>query len=245
MKKQFLILVTAVFAIITINAQSTVTWYTEYDKALEEARREEKNLFVLITAPSWCLWCTRLEENVLSKEHFQKYQSENFISLKLLDKINGKRNPELDNFDFSGYPSVFLYDNEGRFIKNIYTQESDVMLASMSKYKDAEGKFRPLLKDLKLPEKYTYQDNGGGEYINNGNETWTEKNSDSEVLYRQTRYDFDYIYLELMGGDPDKVHVIALPMNGVDRHKADLIEEKWVWTDLEDVVRIGGDPFFD
>jgi len=243
MKKQFLMLILAVFTIFTVNAQDSVNWYTEYDKALEAAEAEGKNIFVLITAPSWCIWCTRLEENVLSKPNFQKYQTENFISLMLLDKIDGKRNPELDNFDFSGYPSVFLYDYEGRFIKNIYTQDPDTMLASMSRYKEAEGEYRPLLKDLQLPEKYTYGSNGV--YINNGNKTWTDKNGDGETLYRQTKYDFDYIYLELMGGDPEKVHVIALPMNGTDRHMANQVNNEWIWSDLEDVEKVGGDPFFD
>ncbi len=245
MKRQILIFLLIILAGFSIGAQSTVNWYTEYDKALEAAVAEDKNIFVLITAPSWCVWCTRLEENVLSKEYFQKYQSEHYISVKLLDNIDGKRNSQLDNFDFSGYPTVFLYDSQGRFIKNIYTQDPDAMLASMSNYKEAKGVFRPLLKDLKLPEKYTFAGNSGGEYINNDDGTWTEKRGGDQNLYRQTQYDFDFVYLELMGGDPDKVHIIALPMKGTDRHRADLVDDKWVWSDLDDVVRIGGDPFFD
>lgn len=233
------------FISASMTAESQVTWYTEFDEALAVAQAEKKNVFVLITAPSWCIWCTRLEENVLSKDHFQDYQSENYISLKLLDKIGGVRNPELEHFDFSGYPSVFLYDYEGRFIQNIYTQDPEVMLASMSKYREAEGKFRPLLKDLLLPEKFTFTDKGGGEYINEGNKTWTLKSGGEDILYKQTRYDFDYIYLELISMDPDSIHVIALPMKGSDSHIAHLVDEKWKWSDLGNVRRVGGDPYFE
>lgn len=245
MKRSIFIILLLISTVFSISAQSEVHWYTEYGKALEAAKAQDKNLFILITAPSWCIWCTRLEGNVLSKEHFKKYQTRHYISLKLLDEINGKRNPQLDNFDFSGYPSVFLYDSQGRFIKNIYTQDPDAMLLSMSNYKEAEGVFRPLLKDLIMPEKYTITENDGGEYVNNGNGTWTEKSGNNEILYKQTQYDFDFIYLELIGGDPEKVHIIALPMKGSDRHRADLVDDKWVWSDLEDVIKVGGDPFFD
>lgn len=241
MKKSLIFSILLISITLTITAQETVAWLTKYDEALAAAERESKNIFVLITAPDWCIWCTRLEENVLSKPEFQRYLSGNFIPLKLLDKVDGKRNPELSYFDFSGYPTVYLYDREGHFIRNIYTQDPGEMLASMAKYRDAEGKFRPLLKDLKLPDKYTFSDDGGGEYFNRGDGTWSYKSGDELIEYKQVRYDFDYLYLE----HPTQEHVIALPMNGSDRHMANLVDEKWVWSDLSDVERVGGDPYFD
>ena len=231
---------------ILISLQSlfadTVTWYSEYNKALAAAEKENKNIFVLITAPSWCIWCERLEENVLSKPEFQRYLSANYIPLKLLDKINGKANPELANFDFSGYPTVYLYDSKGGYIQNIYTQDPAQMLASMAKYRTAKGKVRPMLENLILPDKYTFSADGGGEYVNNGDGTWTLKvNGSKDVIYDQTKFDFDYLYIQ----NPGDLHVIALPMHGTDRHKASLVDDQWVWTDLPEVKRIGGDPYFD
>ena len=221
-------------------AETTVNWYTEYDKALEVALAEEKNLYVLITAPGWCIWCTRLEENVLSKPDFQAYLSENYVALKLLDEIDGKRNPELENFNISGYPSVSLYDYKGNFIVNAYTQDPEEMLVYLSENKDAKGVYKPLLKDLKLPEKYTFEDEGGGEYINNNDGTWTKKTAAGEEIYLQLKFDFKYLYL----GDSDESHYVALPMNGTDRHISNLVDNEWVWSDLGDVRRIGGDEYF-
>ncbi|MBB6479823.1 thioredoxin family protein [Spirochaeta isovalerica] len=230
----FILLLSGLFA-------DTVNWYSDYDMALAAAESEGRNIFVLITAPSWCIWCQRLEENVLSKPEFQSYLTENYIPLKLLDKVNGARNPELDNFDFSGYPSVFLYDSKGQYIENIYTQDPVAMVGSMKRYKDSEGVFKPLLKDLQLPEKYTFAADGGGEYINRNNGTWILKTGAEEIEYKQMKYDYEYLYLE----HARQEHVIALPMKGTDRHMATLQEGNWVWSDLPDVRRIGGDPYFD
>lgn len=222
----------------------SINWYTEYDKALEAAKEEDKNIFVLITAPSWCIWCVRLEDNVLSKEEFQENLSENYIALKLLDKIDGQRNPELENFQFSGYPTVYLYDAKGGFIESVYTQNPVEMVQSLDSHKNSEGIYKPLIKDLELPVKYTFSDNGGGEYINNHDEgkTWTLKTPDGEKNYILSRYDYSYLYLE---EDADDYHVIALPMNGTDRHIAHYRDGEWHWSDLSDVERVGGDEYFD
>lgn len=216
-----------------------VHWYTEYDKALIAAESKNKNIFVLITAPSWCGWCIKLEDNVLSNNDFQKTLIDNFIALKLLDKVDGKKNPELDNFEFTGYPSVFLYDNEGNFIEDIYTQDPTKMIKSMISYKDADG--RPKLSELKLPEKYTFENDGGGSYVNNFDSTWTMITTSGEITYIQLKYDYDHIYLGLESGP----EYITLPLKGNERHLCKLINNEWIWSELPDVERIGGDIFFD
>lgn len=236
----FLLLLLIIINFSVSAESSSVKWFTEYGAALKAAETERKNIFVLITAPSWCVWCVRLEENVLSKTSFQKYLSENYIPLKLLDKINGRRNPELENFDIRGFPSIFLYDYNGNYIENIYTQDPDIMVESLVRNISAKGINRPLLKDLKLPEKYLFSYNGGGEYINNNDKTWTEKSSGKEVLYRQKSYDYQYLYLE----HPAESILIALPMAGTVSHIATKVDGSWVWNKLGSIRRIGGDDFF-
>lgn len=214
-----------------------VNWYTEYDKALIAADSENKNIFVLITAPSWCGWCINLENNVLSNKDFQKKLIDNYIALKLLDKVDGKYNPELENFEFTGYPSVYLYDRKGFFIENIYTQDPTAMIQSMIIYKDADGK--PKLSELKLPEKYTFENDGGGSYINNYDSTWTMITPSGEITYIQLKYDYDHIYLGLESGP----EYVTLPLKGNKRHLCKLVDDQWIWSELPDVKRFGGDKF--
>lgn len=231
--------------ITTLSFADSVLWHSSYEEAIQLAAEENKNIFVLITAPSWCVWCIRLEDNVLSKVEFQEYLTENYIALKLLDVVDGLRNPELENFNFKGFPTVSVYDSDKGFVGDIYTQSPDEMLTLLKKFKDAQGIFTPLSKDLKLPDKYTFQSDaisdGGGEYINNFDGTWTLKTSKSENTYLYLDNDYEYLYLER----DDKAHHVALPMNGSDRHISSIIDEQFIWLDLSDVKRIGGDEYFD
>lgn len=218
-----------------------VNWYSEYDQALAAAKEEGKNIFVLITAPSWCGWCVRLEDNVLSKPEFQTYLSEHYIPLMLLDVVDGRRNPELRHFDFGGYPSVFLYDADGLYIDNIYTQSLETMMESLVLHKDSTGRFRPRLSELKLPDKFAFLDKEEGEFINNHNgATWTKKADGQEILYRQGYYDFEFLYLNALSGQ----YRIALPMRGGMAHIATIEEDQWVWSRLGAVTVIGGDEYF-
>ena len=237
---RFLVLFAAVFLVLPAAAFGRdVNWNDSWDEALTAAQREEKNIFVLITAPSWCGWCVRLEQNVLSKSAFQEYVSKNYIALKLLDVVDGKRNSELDRFDFSGFPTVQLFDSNGNLIGDSYTQDLNEMLSNLKANVDAVGKFRPSLTDLILPEQYAQS--GGGEYINNGDGSWTVTISGTEVMYMIRDYDYDYLYL----AHPSDGSVIALSMTGNDAHLGKVTDGEWGWTDLPNVVRFGGDPYFE
>jgi protein disulfide-isomerase len=238
-RKGTILLGVTIFLSLTING-AEIDWFDNYDEALAAARAEKKNMFILITAPSWCGWCVKLEEDVLSKAAFKDYLSENYIGLKLLDKVNDQRNPELARFDFSGFPTVYLYDYEGNHITDSYTLDINQMLKNLENNVSARGKFRPSLADLKLPRKFVTLDNKG-EYINNEDGTWTVNLSGEEVIYKQDRYDFKYLYLS----HPSDGSVIALSMSGRDAHEGINVDGKWAWTNLANVKRIGGDPYFE
>lgn len=237
---RFMLIFLAVFLVLPIAVfGGDVNWYDSWDEALSAAQSQEKNMFVLITAPSWCGWCVRLEQNVISTDAFQDYVSENYIALKLIDIVDGVKNPELARFQFSGYPTVQVFDSKGNYIGDSYTQNPDEMLMNLKANVDAVGKYRPSLADLILPEKY--QQIGGGAYINNGDGSWTVNISGTEVEYRMREYDYDYLYLS----HPTDGSVIALPLSGNDAHLGKQTNGQWGWTELPNVVRFGGDPYFE
>ena len=57
------------------------SWYAHYDDALKAARRENKNILLLLTETEGCSPCKRLEEEVFKKEEFQAYAENNLILL--------------------------------------------------------------------------------------------------------------------------------------------------------------------
>ena len=69
----------------------TKDWFVNWDKALAEARKTGKAMFVLNTGSDWCGWCRRLRANVLDKPEFAEFAKEKLV-LVYLDSPN---NPPL------------------------------------------------------------------------------------------------------------------------------------------------------
>ena len=65
-------------------------WFVNWDKALAEARKTNKALFLLNTGSDWCGWCKRLKADVLDTPEFAKFASQKLV-LVYLDSPN--RNP--------------------------------------------------------------------------------------------------------------------------------------------------------
>ena len=64
----------------------------DYGVALEKAKKEGKNLMVFMTT-SYCPWCRKLENRILSQEHIDK-------------KIKKKHVPVMLNFDKKKFPEI-------------------------------------------------------------------------------------------------------------------------------------------
>ena len=68
----------------------TEDWFVNWDKALAEAKKTNKKLFLLNTGSDWCHWCKKLREEVLDKPDFAEFAAKNLV-LVYLDSPN--RNP--------------------------------------------------------------------------------------------------------------------------------------------------------
>ncbi len=103
-------------------APSHAGWTDDHAAALEKAAAEGKDLLLDFTGSDWCVWCLKLDEEVFSKESFQKKAPESFV-LVTLDFPQGKKLPEKtrkQNNDLSGrfavegFPTIILTDATGR-----------------------------------------------------------------------------------------------------------------------------------
>jgi uncharacterized protein YyaL (SSP411 family) len=95
--------------------EDALTWFTSFDEAVEKADRENKYIFVLITAPSWCKPCQFLESEIFTDSRVQAVLKSNYIPVKILDT----NEEELENFDVLGFPTLYVYDDNGEFITPI------------------------------------------------------------------------------------------------------------------------------
>ncbi len=113
----------AAFALATICAAfecGAMTGFdADYDAAAARAKANGKPVFALFTGSDWCIWCKRLEQEVLSQPEFLDMAT-NAYELAVLDfpsddsrqtDAERKRNRALaEKFGIKGYPTVLLID---------------------------------------------------------------------------------------------------------------------------------------
>jgi protein disulfide-isomerase len=97
-------------------------WGEHYDRALEQARTEHKLVLLDFTGSDWCIWCHRLDEQILSKPFFLDYAREHLVLVTIDFPQNKSQLPETvrqnatlsEKFSVTGYPTIVLVDAEGR-----------------------------------------------------------------------------------------------------------------------------------
>ena len=97
----------------------------DFDAALKKAAAENKTVFALFTGSDWCIWCKRLEGEVLSQKAFSDEVCKTFVPVfldfpsdkSLVKEATLKRNRELaKKYSVRGYPTVLLLDAKGEVL---------------------------------------------------------------------------------------------------------------------------------
>lgn len=105
------------------SAPAKDVWIADFDKAVEVATAQKKDLLVDFTGSDWCGWCIRLHEEVFAHDSFLQGVQKNFV-LVALDfprgdeakaKVpNAERNQELaGKYGVQGFPTVLLMTPAG------------------------------------------------------------------------------------------------------------------------------------
>ena len=97
----------------------------DFDSALKKAAAEKKTVLALFTGSDWCIWCKRLEGEVLSQRAFSDEVGKTFVPVfldfpsnkSLVKEATAKRNRELsEKYAVHGYPTVLLLDAKGKVL---------------------------------------------------------------------------------------------------------------------------------
>lgn len=98
------------------------------EKALEKAKIENKNVFVIFKA-SWCGWCKKMEATI-NNEAIQKYFNDNYI-IEYLTVLESEKNKDLEN---PGAENLLIkYEGENEGIPFYLIFDSDANLLADSK----------------------------------------------------------------------------------------------------------------
>jgi thioredoxin-related protein len=117
-------LITAISLIffIQIGFAQDAEMITDWIKAKEVAKKENKRILIILTGSEWCAPCKKMDKNVIEKSEFQKYAKQNLV-LFLIDLpgggliINSKVYQEYEKFknayQTTALPSLILTDYDG------------------------------------------------------------------------------------------------------------------------------------
>ena len=182
-----------------LGKSSGINWIFSYDEAIKKAKATGQNIFVVITAPEWCGFCKVLDRNVFSKAKVAEVLNAKFIPLRILDT-----NPDNEKFQYTGFPTMFLFDAKGEKIKEVYNRKQQTFLGEIAEYELKPGS--PVKEDIK-EEIFNYQVNSAGTFTRKGR-TWTRNEKGKKTVYREEKRDEGYIILL----QQDSGEYLALPI---------------------------------
>jgi thioredoxin-related protein len=117
-------------AALTASAFATTPegWSTDLDKALKQAKEENKSVLVEFTGSDWCPPCIAMRKNVFSKKEFVDAASKKFVLVELDfpkgDKELAKKNkPLAEKYKIEGYPTVILLDSDGKEFTRFFASQ--------------------------------------------------------------------------------------------------------------------------
>lgn len=114
MKKTILILLILTSSLFSAETLTKINWLHDYNKALELAKKQNKNVYVYISADT-CRLCKKFKESTLSKKCVKARLNSDFIPLNL----SRDQHTIPDKFEKFGAPRHYFLNPKGDIIYEI------------------------------------------------------------------------------------------------------------------------------
>ena len=97
-------------------------WGTDYAKALEQAKAENKPVLLDFTGSDWCGWCMKMKKETLDTPGFKQYAKKNLVLVEVdfpktkpqPEKVKTQNSQLSGEFKVHGYPCFVLVDKDGK-----------------------------------------------------------------------------------------------------------------------------------
>src|SRR3954465_4955013 len=94
-------------------------WGENYEKALEQAKAENKLVLMDFTGSDWCGWCIKLNKEVFSTPEFAEYAKKNLVLVEVDFPNKKPQSAELkkanealqEKYKIEGYPTVIVLNS--------------------------------------------------------------------------------------------------------------------------------------
>ena len=97
-------------------------WTTNYTKAVEQAKTENKAILLDFTGSDWCGWCMKMKKETLDTPAFKQYAKRNYVLVEVdfphnkpqSDVVKTQNENLSKQFKISGFPAFVLLDKDGK-----------------------------------------------------------------------------------------------------------------------------------
>ena len=111
------------FGVLPAGAQEA-HWLSDYNKAVDQAKADNKDILLDFTGSDWCPWCIRMDKEVLDTKEFKDYADKNLVLMlvdfpqtkQLSQKVQDQNADLQKKFDAEGFPTFILVDKEGKIL---------------------------------------------------------------------------------------------------------------------------------
>ena len=141
--------VALILASLTSSLFAAEGWETNYAKALEMAKAQNKRVLLDFTGSDWCPPCMALRKQVFSRPEFRAFAEKNLILVELDYPQRKKQSPELKSqneklssqygIDEKGFPTVVLVEPSGKVLRE-FTGYDGENVAAVLAWIEGKGK---------------------------------------------------------------------------------------------------------
>jgi thioredoxin-related protein len=99
-------------------------WTTDYAKAVEQAKTENKAILLDFTGSDWCGWCMKMKKETLDTPAFHQYAEKNLVLVEVdfphnipqSDKVKAQNQDLSQKFQVNGFPAFIILSKTGRLL---------------------------------------------------------------------------------------------------------------------------------
>jgi hypothetical protein len=108
-----------------------MSWGTDFNAALDQAKGEKKHTLLFFTGSDWCGWCKKLNREILSTNEFSQYAQDKLVLVELdypqhkaqSDQLRAQNRMLEGRYNISGFPTVIVLDSTGKAVARMGYQE--------------------------------------------------------------------------------------------------------------------------
>jgi thioredoxin-related protein len=118
-----------------LETAAAADWQTDYAKALQLAKAQNKRVLLDFTGSDWCPPCIALRKRVFSSAQFAAYAQKNLILVELDFPQRKEQSAQLKSqneklssqygIDEKGFPTVILVDPSGKVLREFTGYEGE------------------------------------------------------------------------------------------------------------------------